>query len=81
MLKNKDEEQEFTTVVSADDMDDETFKKHFNYRHVDDLDGISKINVGMDDEILRMYRSFHDHIHRWFPGKFSHNHRQEWEDS
>lgn len=77
LLKNK--EQEFTTVVSADDMDDETFIKHFNYRHVGDLEGISRINVGLDDEILRMYRSFHDHVHNWLRRDIPHDHRRNWE--
>lgn len=52
-------------VVSTDDMDDETFIKHFNARHADQLPGITSIIPCIDQETLNTYRTFHSHLHRW----------------
>jgi len=51
-------------VVNADSMDDETFVMHFEKRHSDQLPGLQHF-VNKSEEIINMYREFHDKIHQW----------------
>jgi len=56
------------TVRSADSMDDETFVKHINARHMP-IGGMSKARQAFEGESL--LRAYHDRLHREAP---NHNH-------
>lgn len=62
------------SVVSAEDMDDETFIKHFNKRHADQLPGLVAILPSIDQETLLCYRLFHEHLHNWLRMEMPHEH-------
>lgn len=57
---------ERTLVAAAESMDDETFAKHMEKRHADSLGYIIGLKTVLGDEMLvRMWRLFHGHLHRW----------------
>lgn len=64
-------------VVSTDEMDDDTFIKHFNARHADKLPGLTSIIPSIDKQTLNMYRTFHGHLHRWLQMEMPHEHRDD----
>lgn len=68
---------EVTFVPSAQDMDDDTFKKHFQKRHSESLGGLSGFTERVPSVVLEAYRVFHDRIHRLaIPGQLDHEHRR-----
>ena len=67
-------------VVNADDMDDQIFIKHFNARHAGQLAGLSALGeYPLNDEMLELYRKFHDHLHNWLRIDMPHQHRADWD--
>lgn len=63
-------------VVSADDMDDDVFIKHFNNRHKDQLPSLPNgIMDNIDEVTLTCYRTFHDALHRWVKMETPHEHQ------
>jgi len=69
------QQQELIMVVSANEMDDTTFIQHFNKRHADQLPGLTSILPIIDPQTLKMYRTFHEHLHRWLRMELPHEHR------
>ena len=69
------QQTELLMVVSADNMDDETFVKHFNNRHADELPGLTAILPIIDPATLKLYRTFHGHLHHWLRMEMPHEHR------
>lgn len=68
-------------VVSAEDMDDETFLAHFEKRHIEQLpnmpDGFID-TIWQQPELIETYRSFHNKIHALIiPGTMEHPHEHE----
>lgn len=64
-------------VVNPDDMDDETFVKHYNARHADQLAGLAELGAyPLNDHMIGMWRIAHDHFHRWGRVGISHDHRE-----
>ena len=64
-------------VIHPDDMGDDDFVRHFNFRHSDQLGGLDGI-VLRDPETLEMYRTFHDALHRWhLPSQMEHPHEHD----
>lgn len=65
-------------VVSADDMYDDDFVRHFELRHNDKLPGMDGILFPEDEATIRLYREFHHKLHEFpylFPfTKFNHSH-------
>jgi len=55
---------EKTLVRSIKRMNDVLFERHMKYRHDDSLSYM--INLPLHDEsLMRMWRVFHNHLHRW----------------
>lgn len=75
------QQQELPMVVSPDEMDDDTFIKHFNARHADQLPGITSIIPCIDPGTLHTYRIFHDKLHEWSKPtmELPHEHRASYE--
>jgi hypothetical protein len=69
-------DEDLPVVVSAAEMDDETFKLHFNHRHADELPGLTEMLPNIQPDTLHMYRLFHDALHRWLRMETPHEH--EW---
>lgn len=64
-------------VVSIDDMDDETFVRHYNARHSDQLAGLVELGVyPLNAEMIGMYRMAHEHFHRSGRVETEHKHRE-----
>ena len=66
-------EKRILTVPNADDMDDATFRAHFEKRHSDQMGGLSHLQV-MDAELMELYRKFHDRIHSLLYMEMPHKH-------
>lgn len=53
-------------VTATENMTDENFAKHMQNRHADSLGYIVGLKTVLSDEMLvRMWRLFHGHLHRW----------------
>jgi hypothetical protein len=51
-------------VISADNMDDETFAKHMTHRHADSLGGLEELTFRSETDIMAgLWRSFHRRLH------------------
>lgn len=57
--------EEIQAVVDADEMDDETFIKHFELRHPDQLPNLRRFvhTAKRDPVMIETYRKFHDRLH------------------
>lgn len=57
--------KQIPVVVNADEMDDDTFLKHFAHRHADQLPGVSGFadTIYQQPELIETYRKFHDRLH------------------
>lgn len=70
-VKNK----EVLQVVPEGDMDDDDFVKHYNMRHLKDID-LGKVWGGMHNRALESLRAFHDRCHEiGRPGQYDHTHK------
>lgn len=65
-----------TNVVSADEMDDETFLLHFEKRHHEQLPGLTGFvdTIQQQPEVISAYRAFHDRLHELRQMKERHDH-------
>lgn len=53
-------------VTATENMTDKTFVKHMEARHADSLGYIVGLKTVLGDAMLvRMWRLFHGHLHRW----------------
>lgn len=50
------------TVVPVEDMDNETFYKHYNKRHLADI-GLDHVRYGKERRDFETLRAFHNHCH------------------
>ncbi len=67
---------EIPVVVNADEMEDETFKAHFEKRHMDQMPGLNGFVEPAHPDTVNSYRIFHETIHRLFPLQEDHEHEQ-----
>lgn len=69
--------EEIPVVVNADDMDDETFIKHFEARHSDQMPNLQRFvhTARRDPDTVELYRKFHDRLHELFTMEERHEHR------
>jgi hypothetical protein len=68
---------EIEMVVSPDDMDDNTFAAHMNYRHGGSLGGLPKLafSAGCAPGLVAAWRAFHRRLHMLaLPGQIAHDH-------
>lgn len=71
---------ELPVVVSADEMDDETFLTHFETRHYDQLPGLKGFSdlIWKQPNLIETYRKFHEKIHELIvPGMMEEPHNHE----
>jgi hypothetical protein len=63
-------------VVSADEMDDETFILHFERRHNDQMPNLDRfVHTAVNDPVtMSAYRTFHDQLHRFYAIEEQHEH-------
>lgn len=53
-------------VTSTDNMTDEIFVKHMEHRHRGSLGYTQGLRTILSDDMLvRMWRLYHGHLHRW----------------
>lgn len=66
-------------VVTADEMDDETFCKHVQNRHADDVAlGHLQYLKFSSEAFYASFRAYHARIHALgLPGQFEHRHVEE----
>lgn len=69
-----------TRVPAPEKMDDETFRKHYNARHLDDaLDGPLPDGAAWR-KLAGMWRAFHERCHALaLPDQYDHEHIGAWE--
>lgn len=68
------------TVPSVTSMNDQTLIKHMELRHADDLKLSFEVEPDRTERRLRApreWRTYHNAMHRLYPGKYDHSH---WED-
>lgn len=75
-MSNRTFQSHVKTVVSADEMDDETFLLHFENRHHDQLPGLDGFvdTIFQQPETISAYRTFHDRLHELRQVKERHDH-------
>ena len=61
------EDGETEMVISPDDMDDETFARHMNFRHGDSLGGLPELrfSAGCAPGLPGAWRAFHRRLHKF----------------
>ena len=65
-------------VAPVADMDDETVMKHLEFRHEDDLKMAFKPEPDRTERRLNnaeTWRTYHNSMHRLYPRKYEHTHR------
>lgn len=69
-------------VPTTDEMDDETFLKHLEYRHAAECKFENgEVARRAVDAWIGAYRAFHDRLHRIaIPGQYDHYHEDDDED-
>lgn len=68
---------ELVRVPSVQGMDDETLMKHLEHRHAEDLKMSFEVEPDQTERRLRApkeWRTYHDAMHRLYPGKYEHRH-------
>lgn len=70
------------SVPAADDMDDETFLKHLELRHAEEVkfetSGVGRTARRAMSSWLPTYRAFHARLHQIaMPGQYDHVHEDE----
>lgn len=72
---------EVPTVPCADEMDNDTFLKHYNKRHLQDSSMSRVIERDMAwEKLAGMWRAFHRRCHNLaVPGQYDHEHEGDWE--
>jgi len=55
---------ETVTVINADDMAEDTFRKHMSIRHATSLGGFRGLPPFRSDYVEECWRTFHDTLHR-----------------
>jgi hypothetical protein len=62
-------------VPAIEDMDKETFCKHFTLRHPENLANTNELPAKIQDNVEVIYRRYHDQLHRVTPF-LKHEHRE-----
>lgn len=65
-------------VVSIDSMDDETFLQHFQFRHYDQMAGLSEFPelTHRSPGLINSYRIFHNKLHELYLLEEPHEHEE-----
>lgn len=68
--------QSLPLVVSADEMDNDTFILHFENRHKEQLPGMDGFvdTIYQQPDLIQAYRTFHDRLHELHNVKERHEH-------
>jgi hypothetical protein len=69
--------EEIITVRPEAEMDDETFHKHLEYRHLPENDwaGLTSLRGGQQFSNQRkVYSTWHEYCHKEWPGSYDHEH-------
>lgn len=77
----RQEQETLPRVPAPEAMDNETFRKHYNARHLKDAKLAGPLPEGMAwDRLHEMWRAFHQRCHELgLPGQFDHEHLGSWE--